>query len=222
MRENHIRSFPFLRNRVEVVYNGFDQEEMDAAEEAPFSKFTILHLGDFYAEQKTRDPGLFLSALQKVIFRERIPPEKLQVLFLGERYGEIEKTISNLGLSPYVSCRERVPHPEATRYLKKSHLLLLIESMDVMTTKVFEYLATGKPILAFIKEGEIKDLIEKYSKNSYVLINPDFNQIITALADCYSNRESHHVEPDESFMLSFNRQNQTRQLAIRLNKLIEK
>jgi glycosyltransferase involved in cell wall biosynthesis len=222
MKENYLRQFRFLREGVEVVYNGFDPEDIVIKEESLFPKFTILHLGDFYARQKARDPSLFLSALQNFISREGIPPERLEVLFIGETDEEIAKTISTLGLSSYVSCRERVPHPVAMRYLNQSHLLLLIESGDVMTTKVFEYLATGKPILALIKEGEIKELIEKYSKNSYILTNPDIKQIITAIMDCYQKYENHPSEPNELFMSLFNRKEQTKQLAMSLNKLMEK
>jgi glycosyltransferase involved in cell wall biosynthesis len=222
MKENYLRQFSFLKDSVEVIYNGFDPENIEGKEETLFPKFTILHLGDFYARQKTRDPSLFLASLKNFISQEKIPPEKLEVQFVGEIYEEIGKTILTLGLSSYVSCQERIPYDMAVRYLNKSHLLLLIETRDVMTTKVFEYLATGKPILALIKEGELKNLIEKYSRNSYVFTNPDFNQIITAIMDCYQSYESHHVEPSESFISNFNRQNQTKQLALCLNKLIRK
>ncbi|MGQ9645224.1 MAG: glycosyltransferase [Thermodesulfobacteriota bacterium] len=219
MKEKHIRCFPFLSNRVEVVYNGFDQDEIGGEHEPLFPRFTILHLGDFYAKRKTRDPTLFLSALQKFISRGKIPPEKLEVLFLGERYEQIERAISNFGLSPYVSCRERVSHPEAMRYLRKSHLLLLIEQMDVMTTKIFEYLATGKPILALIKEGEIKDFLEKYSENSYVLTNPDVHETMMAVTECFENYKSHQANPNRSFLSNFDRRNQTRRLAMFLDKI---
>jgi len=222
MKENYLRQFSFLKDKIKVIYNGFDPEDIGGKEETLFPKFTILHLGNFYARQKTRDPILFLSSLQQFICQEKISPETLEVLFIGERYEEVENTLRTLRLSSYVSCLERVPHDMAMKYLNRSHLLLLIETRDVMTTKVFEYLATGKPILALIKEGEIKDLIEKYSNNSYILTDPDINQIIKAIRDSYQNYGSHHVEPNESFLSNFNRQNQTKQLALCLNKLIEK
>jgi len=219
MKDRYLERFDFLRNRIEVVYNGYDPEGIGIDQDGLFPQFTILHLGDFYVKQKTRAPGLFLQALQKFICQENIAPGRLRVLFVGERYEEVEKTISSLGLSPYVSCLDRVPHDVAMKYLNKSHVLLLIETGDVMTTKVFEYLATGKPILALIKEGEIRKLIEKFSKHSYILTNPDLDRFMTAIEDCYKNYSRNRYEPDESFIALYNRKNQTKELAVCLNRL---
>jgi glycosyltransferase involved in cell wall biosynthesis len=221
MKENYLRQFSFLKDRVDVVYNGFDPENIGIEGEPLFSEFTILHLGDFYINQKTRDPSLFLIALQKFISQEKIPQERLRVLFIGERYREVEKTISGLGLSSYVLCQDRVPHDLAMKYLDKSHMLLLIETRDVMTTKIFEYLATGKPILALIKEGEIKTMIEKFSKHSHILINQDIHQISWAIGDCYKNFLLNYYKCNEVFATIYNRKNQAKQLSVFLNKVIE-
>lgn len=221
MKDRYLDKFDFLKNRIEVVYNGFDPESIGPDQNDLFPEFTILHLGDFYVKQKTRDPGLFLQALRKFISQENIVPGRLRVLFMGEKYEEVEKTISSLDLSSYVSCLDRVPHDIAMKYLNKSHVLLLLETGDVMTTKVFEYLATGKPILASIKEGEVKDLIEKFSRHSYILTNPDLHGLMAAIENCYKNYSRDRYEPDESFIAFYNRKSQTKELAVCLNRLVQ-
>jgi glycosyltransferase involved in cell wall biosynthesis len=221
MRDKYLSKFSFLKHRIKIVYNGFDPENIGSGGDDLFPEFTILHLGDFYVKQKTRDPGLFLQALQRFISQRKIAPGKLHVLFVGERYEEVEKTISGLGLSAYVSCVDRVPHDVAMKYLNKSHMLLLIESGDVMTTKVFEYLATGKPILALIKGGEIKDLIEKFSKRSFVITTSDLHRLMMVIEDGYKNYLRNRYEPDESFRASYSRKSQTKQLAICLDRLVQ-
>jgi glycosyltransferase involved in cell wall biosynthesis len=220
MQESYLRKFNFLKDRTEVIYNGFDPERINPGESL-FPEFTILHLGDFYANQKARDPDLFLSALQRVISEEKISASQFRVLFLGERYLEVEKAISNKGLSAYVWCLGRVSHPIAMEYLNKSHMLLLIETMDVMTTKVFEYLATGKPILALVKNNELKALIERHSCNSYVITASDVQAIEVSIRDCYKSYRRNMASLLEEFRQTFSRKNQTAVLAEKLEKLLE-
>lgn len=220
MKESYSRKFNYLKDRIEVIYNGFDPERINSGEPL-FPEFTILHLGDFCANQKARDPGLFLSALQRMISEEKISANQFRVLFIGERYLEVEKAISNKGLSAYVSCLDRVPHPIAMKYLNRSHMLLLIETRDVMTTKVFEYLATGKPILALITNKELKALIERYSCNSYVITASDVQTIKVSVRDCYGNYRRNMASLLEEFRQIFSRKNQAAVLAEKLEKLLE-
>jgi glycosyltransferase involved in cell wall biosynthesis len=221
MKESYLQRFPFLKNKVEVIYNGFDPEWVDSNGKALFPEFTILHLGNFYAKQKTRDPSLFLSALRDVISEENLLPSQLKVIFIGERYPEIEQSIMCKGLSRYVSYINRVPYPIAMEYLNKSHMLVLIETMDVMTTKVFEYLATGKPILALIPNNELKALIERYSCNSYTITAPDVKAVKDSIIHCYKNYCGNITTLLKEFRQTFNRENQTSLLVARLDRLTE-
>lgn len=221
MKERYLRQYDFLRNIIEVIYNGFDPEKIEPGRGALFPEFTILHLGDFYAKQKTRDPSLFLSALQGVILEKRIPSDQLRVLFIGERYREVEETIANKGLSTHVTYLDRVPHEVAMEYLNKAHVLLLIETSDVMTTKVYEYLATGKPILCLVRQGgELEGLIRRFSPGAYILPD-DLNRIRKAIESCFDAYQAGHYAPfvNDQFSIRFSRMEQTRRLADSLDCL---
>jgi len=222
MGERYRAQFDFLKDRIGVVYNGFDPEDLEIGHGTLFPDFTILHLGDFYANQKTRDPDLFLSALQRLVFEEKGRGGRLRALFAGEKYAEVERAIATRGLSEYVSYLDRVPRPVAMDYLKRSHMLLLIETTNVMTTKVYEYLATGKPILALGVNPELKALIERYSSNSYVIAHPDVQEIGRCILDCYRNYRRNSPPLLDEFRQTFSRKNQTALLAQRLGDLLEK
>jgi hypothetical protein len=90
-----------------------------------------------------------------------------------------------------------------------------------MTTKVFEYLATGKPILALISNNELKALIEKYSSNSYVITIPDVQKIKDSIRHCYKNYCRNVAPLFEEFRQTFSRKNQTAVLARKLEKLLQ-
>jgi glycosyltransferase involved in cell wall biosynthesis len=221
MKERYLRQFNFLKGRIEVVYNGFDPEKIKSLQEALFSQFTILHLGNFYAKQKTRDPNLFLSATQRVISEKKIPTGQFQVLFIGDRYSEVEEMITNKELSAYVSCLDRVSHDAAMEYLNKSHVLLLIETLDVMTTKVYEYLATGKPVLCLVRQGgELEGFIRKFSPEAYILAN-NVDRIKEAIESCFEAYQAGHYRPfvNDQFRILFNRREQTRHLSKLLDRI---
>lgn len=223
MKERYLRLFKFLDARIEVVYNGFDPEKIRSQEENLFPEFTILHLGNFYSKQKTRDPNLFLTALQRIISEKKIQIGQLRVLFIGERYSAVEEMIVNKGLSAYVSYLDRVPHEVAMEYLNKSHVLLLIETMDVMTTKVYEYLATGKPMLCLIRKGgDLESFIRKFSLNSTIVFSENVDEIKEAVWKCYEDYQKGKYRSllNEEFRKSFSRKEQTRHLVHLLDRMI--
>jgi glycosyltransferase involved in cell wall biosynthesis len=222
MKDRYLRQFDFLRDRIEVIYNGFDPERIGSRQETLFPQFTILHLGNFYAKQKTRDPSLFLSAIEKVVSEKKIPSDQLQVLFIGERYPEVEEMIENRGLSAHVTYLDRVPHDVAMDYLNKSHVLLLIEALDVMTTKVYEYLATGKPILCLIKQGgDLDSFIRTFSTNSTIIHSNNVDDIKESILKCYEDYQKgeYRSSVKEEFKNGFSRMEQTRHLAELLDKI---
>jgi glycosyltransferase involved in cell wall biosynthesis len=221
MKDRYLRQYDFLRGKIEVIYNGFDPEKIGPGRVALFPEFTILHLGDFYAKQKTRDPSLFLSALQGVILEKGISSDRLRILFIGERYREVEEAIANKGLSAHATYLDRVPHNVAMEYLNKSHVLLLIEPLDVMTTKVYEYLATGKPMFCLVRQGgELEGLIRKFSPEAYILSN-DLNQIKEAIESCFETYQAGHYRPflNDQFRIRFSRKEQTRHLSELLDRI---
>lgn len=221
MEEKYEKTFPFLRGRIETIFNGFDAEDFSGTGDQLFKKFTLLHLGNIHVDLNPSYPMLFLQSLKKMKDEERINESFFQVLLIGEKFEFFNREIQALGLSGIVKHMGRIPHKEAIDYLKKSHLLLLIvETEGIITSKIFEYIAVGKPILALIKEGEIRNLIKKYSQNSYLLFTPDNDEIIMAIEDCYKSYSMHRWEPNKSFAALYNRENQTKQLAGCFNQLI--
>jgi len=84
-----------------------------------------------------------------------------------------------------------------------------------MTSKIFEYLATGKPILALIKAGELMNLIQNFSSCSYIVAEPDLQETIRGIRECfrYCLSRIDLKERDKKFLRDFNRRELTRQLA---------
>jgi glycosyltransferase involved in cell wall biosynthesis len=224
MKESYLQKFPFLKDKVEVIYNGFDPERVNLNGKALFSQFSILHLGDLYVRQKGRDPDLFLAAIEKLIAQERISPDYFRIFFVGGKYPKTEKAITEKGLSAYTSCLDRVPYAVGMEYLNRSHLLILIEKMEVMTTKVYEYLATGKPMLCLIRRGgELESLIRKFSSNSTIIVSENVDEVKEAIWKYYEDYQKGRYRSlvNEEFRKSFSRIEQTRHLVHLLDRMIQ-
>ncbi|NIM58370.1 MAG: glycosyltransferase [Candidatus Aminicenantes bacterium] len=218
MEEQYLERFPFLDGKIKTIFNGFDGEDIPDADCELFQKFTLLYLGnlrrpvDFHLYY----PMLFLKSLRKMIDGKLIRESNFQVLIVGEKIRGFEEEVHNLGLSGIVKTLGRVPHEEAINYLRKSHfLLLIVQTQGIMTSKIFEYLATGKPILALIQTGELMDFIQAFSSNSFIVTEPSSQEITRAIRKCFRcySSKAEQKERRKEFIESFNRKELTRQLA---------
>jgi glycosyltransferase involved in cell wall biosynthesis len=146
---------------------GFDPDEFTANNSANDStqnkhKFTLTFSGLFY---KSFKPTSFLKAVHELIDEGKISLENIKVRFIGANSRE------DTGIKDYYNICEFtgfVNHAKALQYLKTSDALLLLLSKergkDVIPSKTFEYIATGKPILAIVPpEGEVAKMILKHN-----------------------------------------------------------
>jgi len=130
----------WLEGRTHVLPNGFDRtEEADGLSLDP--GFWIVHTGRLYG----RDQQLraFLAAFAT------LPPD-VKLLFVGMDAGQIGAIAGPLGIAARVRVEPFVPHERALGFQRAADALLLINGRraESMSSKVFEYLATGRPIFA--------------------------------------------------------------------------
>ena len=219
------RCYPYLKDKFSLIHNGFDTEDLPKGESDPFEKFTILYTGTFYG---LRTPELLFEALASITNSGLIPRDEMQVMLIGKRSGLVRKVITKYKLEDIVTDSDPVPHSEALELMSRSHLLLLIEPADAMTTKLYEYLASWKPILALVpKEGEAEGLIKWYSDISYIITSQDANEVAQAIISCYMRwktgaRDADGGERFREFISQYNREALTEKLVTLLNGVVER
>lgn len=219
MMDEYISKYPYLKDKISLIYNGFDFDDFPEKEIKPFNKFTIIYTGNFYGLQS---PELFFKGLRRIIDERTIPKDDIQVLLIGRKAKFVEELIDRYGLKDVVRYKDFVPVKEANEYLLKSQMPLLVigdthRRSHVLTGKVFQYLATGKPILALIPKRDAEILISTYSDNSYIITSQNVEEIANAIINCYKRwKEGINEEISEKnieFKREFNRENQARELA---------
>lgn len=133
------------------IISGFDPAILNSTTGGLTEKFTISYTGNIYARRQSPEP--LFTAIKELITGGDIDPSDVEVRFYGARLLWLDKLAAKYGLSNIVKQYGIVPQKVAQEKQRESQLLLLLKWHDpaqrgVYTAKIFEYLASGRPILA--------------------------------------------------------------------------
>lgn len=163
---------PSQADRVLLIRNGIEVLAAPGARPALPGPKRIAHVGSFYFG---RDPRLFLAALAQVVARHRLGPADLQVDLVGRcRWYNglsVEAEVSRLGLQELVRFQDWVPHQACQEIIQGADVLLLLaqQQPDQVPNKLYEYLGTRAPILAFADEaGETAAMLREAGGHTLV------------------------------------------------------
>lgn len=134
---------------VSIIPNGFDPSLLPSEPLPPTSVFTILYAGTLVVGRQ--DPKPLFRALELCIERGHLPREGVEMLFLGSKPESVKQALNGMPDSLPVRVLPRLPHRAALAFQTRASILLLLAhtaERGVMTGKVFDYLAAGRPILA--------------------------------------------------------------------------
>ena len=146
MREAFARFFPRSdTSRNFVIPNGF--EPVGEAPPPPADgELRIVHAGEIFTG-RSLVPVLRAAAR----LRAKFPSRPIRVITYGELPPAEYQRINAEGLDAMLEVRPRIPFAELFTELQRAHLLLAVvgDHMPYSTPyKVFDYMATGRPILA--------------------------------------------------------------------------
>jgi glycosyltransferase involved in cell wall biosynthesis len=148
-----------------------------------------------------------------------ISRESFCLWLVGSTGKEAARLVKAWQLTDVVNFVDYVPHAELMGYQLGTDALLLIigagpGSEVVLTGKIFEYLATGKPILALVPSGAACDLLTEAQAGT--IVDPeDISAIAQALVQMYLGWRSGNVpaSPDPVVVRRYERRHLTAQLA---------
>jgi glycosyltransferase involved in cell wall biosynthesis len=134
-----------IENKTEVIPNGFDEDDFNNLKTSMPAVFTISYMGtlsDVYPIDR------FLEALQ--VFKKR--GNGFILRFIGTVSSKQKDIIQAKTSNSVVEFIPYVDHAAALKYMLESTILLLIipdhqSNRSIITGKLFEYIAAGKPII---------------------------------------------------------------------------
>ena len=210
--------YPKKRDKVFTVYNGYDEKDFSghAASKkvgGARRKLIISHVGSLYGD---RSPAPFLKGLVTYLEREFPRQLAIAVRFVGgvSQFMDVFEAYEHLGV---VELKEAVDHPMAIEIMKNSDVLLLIvaeKHKKVIPGKVFEYLASRRPILGIVpQDGEIAELLRE-AGNAWVVDVRDEEGIVRCLNEIYERWRPGQVvgKTDQEYVRKFERKSLTAQL----------
>ncbi|MDQ4139755.1 MAG: glycosyltransferase family 4 protein, partial [Bacteroidota bacterium] len=133
--------------KIKVLPNGYDEEDFVYASESPKDKFCITYTGTI---SETYNIEIFLKALAEIA--RRYPEVPFQLRFVGKISEMVRHQVEQAGITPITEIIPFVPHHESIRYLMSATVLLMgipdvVNNFCILPGKLFEYLASNKPII---------------------------------------------------------------------------
>ncbi len=208
-------------DKFEVLTNGFDADDFRSiGPEANPACFSIIYSG---ALTKMTPLRPFLLALAAWI---REMPElgtKIRVRLVGHNLEpDLETMCRELGLSENVEFTGYLPHARALEIVCGADLLLYPvapdASDDFVPGKTFEYLASGRRILAYGPCVEGVRILQRVGSRT-VLAQANIPSIKQALQDIQRQQEDGGRQPDLTPLAAFERKHLTKKLAEILDSL---
>jgi glycosyltransferase involved in cell wall biosynthesis len=131
---------------------------------------------------------VFLEALERAVEERRIPREELDVVFVGHTAWAEGLEAAPRGLLRAVGHR---PFFEALELLRDAAVLLLVIPPEGgagnHTGKLFQYLASGRPILALAREPNVAADLVRRSRSGVVVPPDDAAAVAAALERLYGD-----------------------------------
>jgi len=218
MRRQFLSRYPNLSPaHVITLPNGFDPADFEGVKSPPRDgRFTMVHTGSLYGSRSART---FLAGLRHVLEAGLIPRQAICVRFVGNAGYEAPQLVKEWGLDDVVECPGYLSHERSLAHQLAADVLLLIIGSGagcdaVLTAKVFEYLASAKPILALAPPGAAADLL---SEARVGRIAPPDNPgaAAAALAALFVDWQSGQLQatPDPAVVARYDRRVQAGELA---------
>jgi glycosyltransferase involved in cell wall biosynthesis len=147
------RAYPRFADKMFFVTNGFDPlpaRPADATAKPASDPITLLHSGSIYLR---RDPRPIFRAL-KTIAETRPDLGVVRLKLVGRddfANFDVKGAIRELGIEHLVDMTGHLPHSQTLSAMAEADALVVLHTpgaKGVVPAKLYEYLATGKPILA--------------------------------------------------------------------------
>lgn len=208
---------------VELITNGYDEEDFDQVVE-PDGYFNITHTGLFASDG---NPETLWKVLAGKCAADSEFAGMLRIRLAGKNDREITESIVGAGLAANLRDVGYVDHQRAVREQKNASLLILPlrkepEYRATLPGKLFEYLASGRPVLGIGQtDGAMARILN--STRAGVVFNWDDEASMKKYLDlCWERFKTDSLKADTENIGQYSRQTLTCRMASLMDSLIKK
>jgi glycosyltransferase involved in cell wall biosynthesis len=192
-----------LRNKgagsITVIPNGYDPSDVPVRPPVVDNEFSLVHVG---SASPTRNAPELWNALGRLCAETPDFKEKFILRFVGPVDHTILRSIKEAGLSGNTELIGQLPHSEAIAHMQKARVLLLLlndtdNAKGILTSKLFEYLSTRRPILCI---GHLEGDVAKVLNPPHIMVdrNPVDERMLFAIKRLFIE-EAIDIEIPEEF-----------------------
>lgn len=207
MKEDYVNKYPWVEQKSHVLYWGYNEEAFknfsSAAANEKVTKTSgeevLLHAGNIFDYQ---NPKALWNLIKNMSERGR----KIKVKFIGTVGPAIKKSIEDAGLNHSVEYMGFLAYKNMLKELFKADYLMVCASEPRhVPGKLFEYLRTGKPILAFGDgNDEVKSILLEANAGMLFGYSDDGHEFFENISK---------LQTDSSSIKNYNRRNIAERLA---------
>ena len=205
---------------VELITNGFDEcdfadERCMEADGGPDRDFVLTHTGLFAADG---NPTVLWDVLADKCGKDEAFRKYLKIKLVGKTDDQIISSIKSAGLGENLIDLGYQPHGEAVRAQRHASLLILPlrkepEYRAVLPGKLFEYLASWRPVLGIGQTDGAMSMILNTTKTGIVLNWEDKASIERYIDLCWERHLKGELTVEDADISQFTRVNLTHRMA---------
>ena len=198
---------------ISIITNGYDVEKIEKVELD--SNFTLSHIGSLLSE---RNPKVLWKVISDLLKENKPFKKDFKLVLVGSVSNSVLNTIKEFSLLEYTEMISYVTHKEALIKQRQSQVLLLIEidSEDtkcIIPGKLFEYMASYRPIIAIGPEGsDVSQIINKTNTGKYFLYN-DYDALKETILKHYKMYKDNKLKTHPIGLEQYSRKALTKSLA---------
>ena len=174
---------------VVTIYNGFDRDDDAQLSVEASESFTLTYLGVL---SKVQSPENFWQAMGELVQADPAFRDSLRIKIIGQIDQSVAQSIKTHGLDENTVFSPYIPHDQVSAAHRSSTALLLFLMPDseprakgLLTGKLFEYMASGRPILCIGPEdGDAARILNETHAGTTVSFE-DKNKIMEIVKDLY-------------------------------------
>lgn len=158
MKKYFEEKYPFTEGKTNLLYWGYSEEDFEnvecAKEERDYK--ILLHAGNIFDYQ---NPEKFWRTVKELNDKG----EKIKLRFVGTIGPAIKQAIAEAGLSEVTEYLGFLPYPEVLKQMcNADYLLVCATEPRHVPGKLFEYMRSGNPIIAFGDGNEeVKEILRR-------------------------------------------------------------
>lgn len=198
------------KQKFTLIHNGFDEHDIKITHPEFSAPFIISYFGSL---TRNRDPNNIVRAIVNLIQRGEISASDIQLRFIGK---DIQGCLPGY---PWISEFGYITHAELQNFRSDTDLFLLIldcspENVGNYSGKLYEYMASNRPILAVVPPSGVAQQLVLES-NTGIAVDNNIQDIENAILKLYGEWQQGYPNwaPNWEVINRYTRRKQTEQLA---------